>query len=559
MDPYGMDSDMGSMGGFFAFNKMMSDMSKQNSTNNENSAPHSQNKNIPINHNQSGPASNFSFFETGRMSSSIPANIENTNQKPNLQNANAIVPCSECTYLKNGKRCITTACNQCSHYNKISSLSPDRDEKSTTPVRDEPPSLPNIHPPLFNADERECSYFRKGLPCPFPACKYKCYDVPERLPAVAKRQLSPNADPNVKLCDYYKYERPCPFPRCRYKCYEAREKQKHFEMGYIRPIMNTRRHGSMDNRQIRRDVDHRAAVPQRRDSWEDKCDEFIRNMFDSKTSTTPPKTEIVEESENSTKKRKSHDKSEEASSRKRSKKKHSRDREEEVNNGSSKKKKSKKEKKDKKDKKSKKSKREHHKHEKSSSKDLKHKKSTSATNDSEEIVTLISATDSSTSIEPPLKANIGSNIPTPAFFEFIVSNFRKSSKKKLPAELQLEGLFKCEDSNTSKYSTEHAKIELITTKTIEFLNESGYNEDKIYDISTLLDGETLEKELKNVVYDAVKSGKIGHSKTVISQLFHVIELGKQIEKNLLNFRSLCYIFYKIFLIHRTYVCDISIF
>ena len=102
--------------------------------------------------------------------------------------------------------------------------------------------------------------------------------------------------------------------------------------------MNNRRHGSIDTRQIRRDVDHRAAAPQRRDSWEDKCDEFIRNMFDSKTSTTPPKTESVEESENSTRKRKSHDKSEEASPRKRSKKKHSRDREEEVNNGSSKKK-----------------------------------------------------------------------------------------------------------------------------------------------------------------------------------------------------------------------------
>ena len=111
MDPYGMDSDMGSMGGFFAFNKMMSDMSKQNSTNNENSAPHSQSKNIPINHNQSGPASNCSIFETGKISSSIPANIENTNQKPNLQTANAIVPSSDCTYLQNQLKIPTNCVN----------------------------------------------------------------------------------------------------------------------------------------------------------------------------------------------------------------------------------------------------------------------------------------------------------------------------------------------------------------------------------------------------------------------------------------------------------------
>ena len=96
----------------------------------------------------------------------------------------------------------------------------------------------------------------------------------------------------------------------------------------------------------------------------------------------------------------------------------------------------------------------------------------------------------------------------------------------MPLQLQMEGLFKCEEKEADTLSVEY-KIEWITKKTLEFLNASGYNEDKIYDVSTLMDGETLEKELKNVVYGAVKLGKIGHSKNVISQLFHVIELGKQ--------------------------------
>ena len=108
----------------------------------------------------------------------------------------------------------------------------------------------------------------------------------------------------------------------------------------------------------------------------------------------------------------------------------------------------------------------------------------------------------------------------------LIKNFRKISKKKLPLQLQMEGLFKCKENEAAKFSVEDTKIEWITRKTLEFLSASGYNEDKIYDVSTLMDGETLEKELKNVVYDAVKLGKIGHSKNVISQLFHVIELGK---------------------------------
>ena len=96
----------------------------------------------------------------------------------------------------------------------------------------------------------------------------------------------------------------------------------------------------------------------------------------------------------------------------------------------------------------------------------------------------------------------------------------------MPVEIQLEGIFKCNGNEVSKESTKEAKIDWITRKTLDFLNSYGYNEDKIYDISTLMEGETLEKELKNVVYNAVKEGKIGHSKAAISQLFHVIELGE---------------------------------
>ena len=123
--------------------------------------------------------------------------------------------------------------------------------------------------------------------------------------------------------------------------------------------------------------------------------------------------------------------------------------------------------------------------------------------------------------------------PSSAFLDYIVKNFRKNLKKKVPVELELEGIFKCEEKEHEKYETEEAKIELIGRKTLKFLSDAGYNEDKIYDISTLMDGETLEKELKSVVYAAVKMGKIGHSKMVISQMFQVFELGNKKLVNLL--------------------------
>ena len=545
MDPYGMDSDQGSMGGFFEFNRMMSEMSRSFATTNENFT------NVSKYTNEISNTNKCTFFQTGmhcltsgckcrsytaqRRSSTEPIKFESIHQVRNVvPSQNIDTPKPSCTYSKDGKGCRKTTCNQCCpQYERISSLSPDRDEKSATPVRDEPPTVTSVIPQALNGDERPCSYFRKGLPCPFPACKYKCYDVSEKLPIVAKRQPSPNADPNVKLCDYYKYDRPCPFPRCRYKCHDSADKQKHFEMGYIKPIvnMNSRIHGGdIDHRQMR-DVDHRVANSNRRDSWESKCDDFIRNMFDSKPSTSPPPTEDETTSDKQVRKRKSSTTEEpEASSRKRSKKKRSRDRDDETEKSPSKKKKSKKDKKEKKEKKSKRAKKERSKHERKSSKE--HERSRTASKEYTKPMKVMSGSLLDSTVDAGKEIQPGSKPPaaiveaSPAFVEFIVKNFRKSSKKKLPMEIQLEGLFNCEEKERAKYSTEEAKIEWITRKTLSFLNDSGYDEDKIYDVSTLMDGETLEKELKNVVYDAVKLGKIGHSKSVISQLFHVIELGK---------------------------------
>ena len=533
-----MDSEQGSMGSFFDFNKMMNEMSKPQTTKHENTY----NRQTT---NQNAHFNRCNFFQTGIQCvffsckcKSHPVKSQNTPETVNPDNLNKvqhIVPSTnhtsingECTYLQNGKSCVNPTCKHCHpQYERISSLSPVRDEKSVTPVRDEPLLDTTVPPPIVNGDERECSYFRKGLPCPFPACKYKCYDIPERLPVVAKRQSSPNADPNVKLCDYYKYDRPCPFPRCRYKCYDTAEKQKHFEMGYIRPVSNKRRHVVDNDHRNLRDVDHRKPVPPRRDSWEAKCDEFIMNMFGSKPSVSPPADDEATTDQHSTK-CKSREKEDPGDSpKKRSKKKRSHDRECENEKSPSKRKKSKKDKKEKKEKKSKKSKKDRSKHERVKSVDRDRNKNES--NELDEVITVVSSStsaDVSIEIETNINNAEESNQPSPAFVDFIIKNFRKISKKKLPLQLQMEGLFKCKENEAAKFSVEDTKIEWITRKTLEFLSASGYNEDKIYDVSTLMDGETLEKELKNVVYDAVKLGKIGHSKNVISQLFHVIELGK---------------------------------
>merc|ERR1712062_58502 len=297
----------------------------------------------------------------------------NVNNSNNSSSNSSIGAYDTCTFFKTGKRCAFFSCkckeetaekneltssptaliNQQTEtkitpvkdttqdislpiqgqYEKVSSLSPIRDEKSVTPVRDEPlvhsvPPPTNINAPAnSNDDGRACSYFKKGLPCPFPACKYKCYDVPERLPVLPKKQVSPNTDPNVKLCDYYKYDRPCPFPRCRYKCYSRAEKQQHFDMGYVKPVYNNQRHSAVAHNTNVRDIDHRSSAPSRRDSWEAKCDEFIMNMFVSKPSTSPPSVEN-NAANHVHKKRKSHEMEEsEISPKKRSKKKRSHDRE----------------------------------------------------------------------------------------------------------------------------------------------------------------------------------------------------------------------------------------
>ena len=547
MDPYGQENEQWTMGNFFEYNRKMRDLLNFQTRNLNNSS-----NTI----NSSGAYNSCTFFETGIQCKFFSCKCKEDNPDKNESITNP----SEVNNQNDDK--IRSLLETKSEYEKVSSLSPIRESKSLTPVRDEP-VIPSVPPPAntnpsFNAnslantnapinvneDGRNCSYFRKGLPCPFPACKYKCYDVPERLPFLPKKQTPPNTDPNVKLCDYYKYDRPCPFPRCRYKCYSNAEKQQHFDMGYIKPVYNNSRHSTVTNNTNGRDIDHRSSAPSRRDSWEAKCDEFIRNMFVSKPSTSPPSIENnssnkldnrrkSHENENKSsdgleRKRKSHerDKSHEMSPRKRSKKKRSHDRDRDDDDHSSKKKKSKK---DKKEKKSKKSKKERSKDKESSFKDSKRSRSKSDESKPSKNRSPVSCEDLDSSVvllsekEPEIPAFN----PSPAFVEFIIKNFRKKSKKKLPVEIQLEGIFKSDGINVDKDSSEDDKVNWITRKTLDFLNEYGYNEDKIYDISTLMEGETLEKELKNVVYNAVKEGKIGHSKAAMSQLFHVIELGKK--------------------------------
>ena len=532
MDPYGLDSDQSSIGNFFEYNKMMRDLFNINL--------HKYMGNTP-NNSGSGAYNMCNFFQTGiqcayfsckckedptESNTSIPQPSAVINKQNEIKSTPVMIEKSECTYLTDGKKCINQTCKNCfRQYDKVSSLSPIRDEKSVTPVRDEP-LMPTVAPPAnTNEDGRACSYFRKGLPCPFPACKYKCYDVPERLPVLPKKQIPPNTDPNVKLCDYYKYDRPCPFPRCRYKCYSRAEKQQHFDMGYVKPVYNNPRHSAVTHNTNGRDIDHRSSAPSRRDSWEAKCDEFIMNMFVSKPSTSPPS--VDDNSANQLqKKRKSREKDDsEMSPKKRSKKKRSHDREHDDDEYSSKKKKSKK---DKKEKKSKKSKKERSKDKERDSKDRKRSRNKSTDVKTSKEVSLVSSEelDSSVVAISDMESDKPTFNPSPAFVEFIIKNFRKKSKKKLPVEIQLEGIFKCDGKEVGIETSDDAKINWITRRTLDFLNSYGYNEDKIYDISTLMEGETLEKELKNVVYNAVKEGKIGHSKAAMSQLFHVIELGE---------------------------------
>ena len=529
MDVYREYSDEWYMGNFFEYNKMMRELLHFQTTNVNNSINSSNNSSI-------GAYDTCTFFQTGircaffscKCKEETPEKNESTSSPTILLNQQSE---TKLTPVKDINQDISLSIK--SQYEKVASLSPIRDEKSVTPVRDEPlvhsvPPPTNINAPANpNDDGRACSYFKKGLPCPFPACKYKCYDVPERLPVLPKKQVSPNTDPNVKLCDYYKYDRPCPFPRCRYKCYSRAEKQQHFDMGYVKPVYNNPRHAGPQNNTRGRDIDHRYSAPSRRDSWEAKCDEFIRNIGATKPSLSPPSIED-NASERVQKKRRSHeDEDFDVSSKKRSKKKRSRERErDEDDKHSSKKKKSKK---DKKEKKSKKSKKERSKDKESSSRDSKRSRTKSAEDkdskkgtevNSENLDSSVILVSENSEVEKPTFN------PSPAFVEFIIKNFRKKSKKKLPVEIQLEGIFKCNGNEVCKESSEEAKIDWITRKTLDFLNSYGYNEDKIYDISTLMEGETLEKELKNVVYNAVKEGKIGHSKAAISQLFHVIELGE---------------------------------
>ena len=532
-----MDNDIGSMGGFFEFNEKMNEMSKYNNTKHENASfkPKDTNYNGNIEKCtflQSGVPCDFhdcvcKTYHVKGMNSKDSIHSEDFKQGNSVMSSTNSLPKNVvCNYAQNKKPCMVTNCQDCCpKYEKLPSISPVRDQKSLTPVRDELPAAPTVvsQPYVVSDDDRVCSYFRKGYPCPFPACKFKCYDVPEGLPAVAKRRLSPDADPNVKLCDYYKYNRPCPFPRCRYKCYDRAEKQKQIEMGHGMPIMNRRNNigGDIDHR----DIDHRKPqAPPRRDSWEAKCDEFIMNMFEVKP-TSPSANDGEASQDKQTKKRKSHEEGDNLDEprRKHSKKKRSHDREEKDSEKSpSKKKKSKKDKKEKKSKKSKKDRPKHKKH-----KDVLDVDQTR--NLSKDNVSFNHSKHGDEAKEMTGKsktAEESSFMPSNAFVDFIVKNFRTLlAKKKLPLQLQLEGLFKVEENEKDKYSSEDAKIQLITKTTLKFLNDASYNEDKIYDISTLMDGETLEKKLKNVVYDAVKLGKIGHSKMVISQMFQVIELG----------------------------------
>ena len=508
MNLYGLGNEQepSGGGGFFEFNKHMSEIGQSYSIKNDTSEQQltSTTQNGAVQTAQQPPKAKSSSRSTPE--SSVAS------QPDPAENRGSVIVCSS---FQNGQQCLVAGCKQC--YGP-EAITPHHSNRS-------------FGPSIVKSDaidgERVCGYFKKGFPCPFPACKYKCYDASQRLPpAVAKRRLSPDADSNVKLCDYYKYDRPCPFPRCKYKCYTRPPEipiTRHF------PAVNRRHSADRDHR----DVDHRASAKQvpppiRRDSWEAKCDEFIMKQFEIKPNAASPSPNPgnAESTTEESRKRKSQEKAgheENPSKRKRS---HSRDKGEK---SSSKKKKSKHHKKEKKSKKSKEKKEKSKDNSSSASKHSKSKHKHTRTerphNRDERSHGHSPSKNNHKSLKDVVSVEAEAWQPSAAFLDYIVKNFHKKSKKKLPINLELQGIFQCKDEEMARCTTEDAKIEMIGRKTCAFFKDQGYDEDKIYDISTLMDAQTLEKELRGVVFSAVNVGKIGHSKIVINQMFRVIELG----------------------------------
>ena len=179
MDPYGQDSDQWAMGNFFEYNRMMRELLYYK-TSNVNTSSNS------LNSNNTGAYDTCTFFKTGIQCAFFSCKCKEENPEKNeLTSSPSVVTYQQYETksppLVNAKSSLSYPIP--GQYEKVSSLSPIRDEKSVTPVRDEPlmhaipPPMNNDNPANINEDGRACSYFKKGLPCPFPACKYKCIFV----------------------------------------------------------------------------------------------------------------------------------------------------------------------------------------------------------------------------------------------------------------------------------------------------------------------------------------------------------------------------------------------